>query len=248
MATAADAPTGMAPTAAWAAGAAGLAAGRGPAAADGAASATFRALAWSQDDAPAGGSEPVPYTGEDYTFDPAATGAARPPMAFAHEEEGYHARTRTAALVQAADDPVRRGGGRRAAGHRRPRGHIDQQHGHQRSGDRDGDHRRDRAVARGPPATSETITVTRVRRPAEHHGGAASPAVDHHDDDTLDDDHDDHHHHDDDHDHHHDDHPQRPLSRPPPNRRPRQPPTTTDEPIITTTVDVPDVVIPDDGP
>jgi hypothetical protein len=78
-----DAPTGMA-AAGWAAGAAGLAASES--ASDGAASATFRALAWSQDDAPGG--EPVPYSGEDYTFEPGATGA-RPPMEFAHEEEGY---------------------------------------------------------------------------------------------------------------------------------------------------------------
>lgn len=83
MAAAADAPTGMA-AAAWAAGAAGMAASES--ASDGAASATFRALAWSQDDAPAG--EPVPYAGEDYTFGAGATGA-RPAMGFAHEEEGY---------------------------------------------------------------------------------------------------------------------------------------------------------------
>ena len=49
-------------------------------------SATFRALAWSQDDAP--GAEPVPYSGEDYTFDQGPTDA-RPQVAFAHEEEGY---------------------------------------------------------------------------------------------------------------------------------------------------------------
>ncbi|MCV7174047.1 Hsp70 family protein [Mycobacterium manitobense] len=77
LAPAADAPTGMAP-AAWVAGAAGLAAGES--ASDGASSATFRALAWSQDDAPT--DEPVPYAGEDYTVD-AGTGAARPPIAFA---------------------------------------------------------------------------------------------------------------------------------------------------------------------
>jgi hypothetical protein len=82
-AAAADAPTGMA-AAGWAAGAAGLAASES--ASDGAASATFRALAWSQDDAPGG--EPVPYSGEDYTFDPGTTDA-RPQVAFAHEEEGY---------------------------------------------------------------------------------------------------------------------------------------------------------------
>jgi hypothetical protein len=88
LAAAADVPTSMA-AAAWAAGAAGMAASES--AADGAASATFRALAWSQDDSPAG--EPVPYTGQDYAYtdayaDPGAT-AARPPVAFAHEEEGY---------------------------------------------------------------------------------------------------------------------------------------------------------------
>ena len=55
-------------------GAAGAAAAG--AAADDPGSSTFRALAWSQDDVPAGG-EPVPYTGEDYTFDPAAP-PARP--------------------------------------------------------------------------------------------------------------------------------------------------------------------------
>ena len=61
---AADAPTGLAP-AAWAAGTAGAAATES--ATDGSPSATFRALAWSQDDAP--GEEPVPYSGDDYTFD-----------------------------------------------------------------------------------------------------------------------------------------------------------------------------------
>ncbi|KUI16267.1 molecular chaperone [Mycobacterium sp. GA-1285] len=88
MAAVADAPTGMAPTsmsaAAWAAGAAGVAAAQS--AADGAGSATFRALAWSQDDSPA--DEPVPYAGEDYTFEAGGTGA-RPGMEFAHEEEQY---------------------------------------------------------------------------------------------------------------------------------------------------------------
>jgi Hsp70 protein len=83
MAAAADAPTGMA-AAAWAAGAAGMAAT--DSASDGAASATFRALAWSQDDSPAG--EPVTYAGDDYTFDPGASGA-RPAMGFAHEEERF---------------------------------------------------------------------------------------------------------------------------------------------------------------
>ncbi|MBX5489446.1 MAG: Hsp70 family protein, partial [Mycolicibacterium hassiacum] len=70
LAPAADVPTSMAPSA-WATGAAG----------DDAQSSTFRALAWSQDDSQ---EEPVPYTGEDYTFD--QTGA-RPAMQFSHEEE-----------------------------------------------------------------------------------------------------------------------------------------------------------------
>jgi hypothetical protein len=78
---AADAPTGLAP-AAWAAGAAGAAATES--ATDGSPSATFRALAWSQDDE--AGEEPVPYSGEDYTFDYAqqAQGAsgARPMIEF----------------------------------------------------------------------------------------------------------------------------------------------------------------------
>ncbi|OBK75719.1 Hsp70 family protein, partial [Mycobacterium sp. 1274761.0] len=82
LSAAADA-TGIAP-AAWAAGAAGLAASES--AADGSPSATFRALAWSQDDA--AGEEPVPYTGADYAAD-AYTGPTgpRPPMAFAPGEE-----------------------------------------------------------------------------------------------------------------------------------------------------------------
>ncbi|MCH9728638.1 MAG: Hsp70 family protein [Actinomycetia bacterium] len=67
-----DAPTGIAPTteaptamssAAWAAGVAGVAASES--AVDGAASATFRALAWSEDDDSV--EDPLPYTGDDYT-------------------------------------------------------------------------------------------------------------------------------------------------------------------------------------
>ena len=84
---AADAPTGIAP-AAWAAGAAGLAAGES--AADGAPSATFRALAWSDDDAPT--AEPVPYTGEDYTADVySGRTDARPPVGFVPPEEQEYA-------------------------------------------------------------------------------------------------------------------------------------------------------------
>ncbi len=74
-AAAPEAATGMS-TAAWAAGAAGAAATES--AADGSASATFRALAWSQDDS---GDEPVPYAGADYAYDPDAT-SARPQMEF----------------------------------------------------------------------------------------------------------------------------------------------------------------------
>ncbi|TRW77878.1 Hsp70 family protein [Mycolicibacterium sp. 018/SC-01/001] len=86
LAPAAGEPTAMAP-AAWAAGAAGLAAGE--AADDGAASATFRALAWSQDDDL--GSEPVPYTGADYVSSAGANAPdpARPPVAFAPEDDRY---------------------------------------------------------------------------------------------------------------------------------------------------------------
>ncbi len=58
---AADAPTGLAP-AAWAASTAGRAASES--ASDGAPSATYRALAWSQDDDAT--KEPIPYAGEDY--------------------------------------------------------------------------------------------------------------------------------------------------------------------------------------
>jgi hypothetical protein len=83
MAVAPDAPTGLA-AAGWAAGAAGLAASES--ATDGSASATFRALAWSQDDSP--GAEPVPYSGEDYTFDQGPTDAG-PQVAFAPEEADY---------------------------------------------------------------------------------------------------------------------------------------------------------------
>lgn len=74
-AAATDAPTGMA-TAAWAAGAAGIAAMES--AADGSASATFRALAWSQDE---GGEEPVPYAGADYAYEAEPT-SARPQVDF----------------------------------------------------------------------------------------------------------------------------------------------------------------------
>ncbi len=87
MGLAADAPTGIAP-AAWAAGAAGLAAGES--AADGAPSATYRALAWSDDDGPA--AEPVPYTGEDYSSDVYTRPTdARPPVAFTPGEEQVYA-------------------------------------------------------------------------------------------------------------------------------------------------------------
>lgn len=84
-----EAPTGMA-TAAWAAGAAAAAATES--AADGPSSATFRALAWSQDEPD--GSEPVPYTGADYAYDPAFDPAfdpnatsARPQMEFLPPEQ-----------------------------------------------------------------------------------------------------------------------------------------------------------------
>ena len=79
--TAADAPTSLAPTA-WAASTAGQAAGES--ASDGSPSATYRALAWSQDDDAT--AEPVPYSGYDYYrrpdySAPPATGA-RPMVEF----------------------------------------------------------------------------------------------------------------------------------------------------------------------
>ncbi|MBV8349835.1 MAG: Hsp70 family protein, partial [Mycolicibacterium sp.] len=81
LATAAEGATSMG-AAAWAAGAAGLAAAES--AADGAASATFRALAWSEEDGAA--NEPVPYSGNDYDYDPNATGA-RPQLESLPPEE-----------------------------------------------------------------------------------------------------------------------------------------------------------------
>ena len=81
LATATDAPKSMG-AAAGAAGAAGMAATES--AADGAASATFRALAWSEEDGAA--NEPVPYSGNDYDYDPNATGA-RPQLEFLPPEE-----------------------------------------------------------------------------------------------------------------------------------------------------------------
>jgi hypothetical protein len=61
----ADAPTGVAPTA-WATGVAGAAAAES--ALEGAPDATFRALAWSEDDR--GSDEVVPYAGADYEAGP----------------------------------------------------------------------------------------------------------------------------------------------------------------------------------
>jgi hypothetical protein len=92
MGAAADAPTGMA-TAGWAAGAAGLAAGAaglgaGQSAADGPQSATFRALAWSEDEN--AGADVVPYAGADYEYDGGAT-HARPQMDFLRDEESPQA-------------------------------------------------------------------------------------------------------------------------------------------------------------
>ncbi len=83
---AAEMPTGLSSTA-WAAGAAGAAATES--ASDGSPSATYRALAWSQDEP---GSEPVPYSGADYTFD-AGRGAtaARPEVLFDAADPVYTA-------------------------------------------------------------------------------------------------------------------------------------------------------------
>ena len=78
-----DAPTGVAATA-WAAGVQAAAAGES--ASDGDQSATFRALAWSQDDSNA--PEPIPYSGSDYLFDPGSTEPAAP-GAEPPDEAGY---------------------------------------------------------------------------------------------------------------------------------------------------------------
>lgn len=86
LAPASDVATGLAP-AAWAAGAAAGAAGES--AADGASSATFRALAWSQEDGT--GEEPVPYTGADYSYEsyepPTSSAAARPQFDYLPPDE-----------------------------------------------------------------------------------------------------------------------------------------------------------------
>ena len=83
--TAADAPTGLAP-AAWAVGAAGQAATES--ASDGSPSATYRALAWSQDDE--SGGEPVPYTGDEY-YPPVPSApptGPRPAVEYEPEDDG----------------------------------------------------------------------------------------------------------------------------------------------------------------
>ena len=80
-----DPPTAMS-EAAWAAGAAGMAATQS--AANGAASATFRALAWSQEDG--GAAEPVPYTGGEYEYEPqygSDTTGARPGVEFVPRDQ-----------------------------------------------------------------------------------------------------------------------------------------------------------------
>jgi actin-like ATPase involved in cell morphogenesis len=79
----APAPTDMAPSA-WAADAALGAAGESPV--DGAESATYRALAWSQD--PNTGEEPVPYTGEDHSGEYSSSPSpAAAPAAVQHVRE-----------------------------------------------------------------------------------------------------------------------------------------------------------------
>ena len=116
-----------------------------------------RALAWSQDDAPAG--EPVPYAGEDYTFD------RERPVRFArrwsssHEEEGYQ--PEPGPLPWYKRPPILFGRPpRRCCGRRRPRGHPDQHERRHRSGDRDGDDRRTGPSPARAADTAETITVT----------------------------------------------------------------------------------------
>ncbi len=203
---AADVPTGIAP-AAWAAGAAGLAASES--AADGAPSATYRALAWSQDD-PAGG-EPVPYTGADYSTD-VYTGPtdARPPMAFAPGDEPQY-ETEPPPLPWYKRPPILFGAAAAAAllaigglaitltGNSGVLGPVTETSttfstrtdigtaAARRADDRHGD---------------------RLRRPADHHhrhAAATSAVVEHHHDNHVADHHVEHddNHHDDDHHHHH---------------------------------------------
>ncbi|BBZ10946.1 Hsp70 family protein [Mycobacterium branderi] len=76
LAPGAPAPTDVAP-AAWAAGAAAAAAGESVE--DGAQSATYRALAWSQE--ASNGDEPLPYTGDDHSGEYGRSTAAAPPPA-----------------------------------------------------------------------------------------------------------------------------------------------------------------------
>ena len=245
-AAAADAATGMA-TAAWAAGAAGAAATES--AADGSASATFRALAWSQDE---GGDEPVPYSGADYAYDPDAT-SARPQMEFSPASGRYPqppprpaaARRRAAVVVPPASGAVRRGAGRGAADRpaawswtltsrsspisiRAPR--TTTHRGHQprvarRSADRDHDgHRHRRQSHRGDAATVD-------HHPGRHRAAARPrprrrrlPTDHDHQPQATDDNDDDHHatdHHDDDPAAHHDHHAATDDDTQP--RRPRRP-------------------------
>ena len=198
LAAAADAPTGMA-AAGWAAGAAGLAASES--ASDGAPSATFRALAWSQDDAPGG--EPVPYSGEDYTFDQGPTDA-RPQVAFAHEEEGYEPEPgplpwykRPPILFGAAAAAVLLAIGGLAVtltSTSGSTGPVTETATHVETG-----------PSPGQPPTSATAADDhghRTQRRAEHHGGAAAPAIEH--DHDVAHDHHDHNHHNHNHNHHDD--------------------------------------------
>ncbi len=179
MVSAADAPTGMA-AAGWAAGAAGLAAGAS--ASDGAQSATFRALAWSQDDAPS--DEPVPYAGEDYNygFEQGGATAARPPVAFGQGADDYPPEPqplpwykRPPILFGAAAAAALLAVGGLAV-------HADQYQQRHRPGDRDGHHHLHRAVARPTDDTGHLADGDSDgrRRPADHDRVAAATAlVDH---------------------------------------------------------------------
>ena len=253
---ASDVPTGLA-TAAWAAGAAGCR-GHRSRPADGSPSATFRALAWSQDDEPAG--EPVPYSGEDYTFDPnqGAT-AARPPVEFEHHTD-EDAAADPAPLPWYKRPPLLFGAAAAAAllavgglavtltsSSTSTSGPVtDDDHAAQRRGHL---HRLRIADQRDHHHTGPNGEVTDVSRAAagDHHDDRADDdhhvadddhhVADHHDDN------DDHHHHDDDHHHHDhtaddDHHHHAPPAPPRRSRRPRPsaPPTTTADQPPTTTV------------
>ena len=239
LSAAADAATGIAPSA-WAAGAAGVAASES--AADGAPSATHRALAWSQDDADAPGGEPCPLHRFRLQRRRLLRADRRPAPNRFRAERGTSVRRRTgaAALVQTAADPVRGRGGGGVARDRRVGDHADRQQRCARPGHRDEHDLLHRSVIRAAAdiRCADDRHGHRFRRAADdhhRHAATASAVVEHHHDDVSDDDvvHNDHHHNHDDHhnDDHDDDHdaddptksPPAPEPQPEPEPEPEQP-------------------------